>query len=124
MENKDLFYKEAELIAKEMLIKVDKADILAQKKKQELDEFVTLLKKSHEDYVAALNKLKETPEGEWEAAKAKFELEYKEESVLDEINEVAKEITEKTKGFLTDLGSKVSGFYHKNMEKMRDKKEE
>ncbi len=124
MENKNLFYKEADVIAKELHVKVEKAEVQAEKKKQELDKYVELLKKKHEEYITALAKLKETPEGEWEAAKTKFELEYKEESVLDEINEVAKEITEKTKSFLTDLGGKVSGFYHKNMDKMKDKKEE
>ena len=124
MDSKELFYKESDVIAKEMLLKVDKAELEAEKKKQELDEYVKLLRNTQNEYVAALTKLKEVPEGEWEAAKAKFELEFKEESVLEEINEVAKEITEKTKSFLTDLGGKVSGFYHKNMEKMKDKKEE
>ena len=123
--DKKFYLKEAEIRAKEMMTKIDKAELNAEQKKAELDKYVNALKNKHNEYLTSLENLKNTDDNNWKAETEKFETKYGGDSVVDEITEVAKEITETTKGFLTNFGDKVSSFYHKNMEKLdnEEKKE-
>ncbi len=119
MNKKEFYNKEAEFRAKEMLIKVEKAELHVEQKKSELDAHINALRNRYKEYTEALKKLYACTGDEWEAEKEDFEKKYNGDSVVEELNEAAKEFTEKTKKFLTNLGDRVSDFYFKNIDKKK-----
>lgn len=117
MNDKEFFLKEKEIKLQELKTNIEKEELKAVRRKEEIDSYIAALKKQKEDYEVAYNKLKTTPDAEWENAKKDFSENHSDESLLNEIDEKFKEITEKTKSFFNDLSSKVSDFYKKNVEK-------
>jgi hypothetical protein len=117
MEKKEFFLKDAEIISKELTTKIEKAELQAQKKKQEIDEDIAELKKEKLSFDADLEALKLVPDDKFEAEMTNFKKNHNTEKLLDELDEKLTEFAEKTKTFFTGLGSKVSDFYNKQVKK-------
>ena len=122
MEKKEFFIKDAEIISKELVTKIEKAELHAEKKKGEIDEAIKALKEKKVNFDADLEKLKTAPDDKFEDDMNEFKKKYSTESIVDELDEKFTQFAEKTKSFFSDLGDKVSGFYHKQMDK-KDKPE-
>lgn len=122
MDNKEFFFKDAEIISKELGTKIDKSELQAEKKKQEMAEAIKKLKEKKEDFDADLEKLKAVPDDKLEEEIETFKKKYSTDSIIDELDEKFTQFAEKTKSFFSDLGDKVSNFYHKQMDK-KDKPE-
>ena len=123
MDKKEFFLKDAGIISKELETKIEKAELHAEKKKEEIDEAIEGLKQKKVDFDADLEKLKTVPEDKFEDEMNAFKKKFKTESIVDELDEKFNEFADKTKSFFTDMGNKVSGFYNKQMEK-KDKPED
>ena len=117
MDNKEFFIKEKELKLRDLENKIDKEELKTLKKKQELDNYISDLKKKKEEFAAALEMLKQTENENWDEAEKEFSENFVDETFATEVDEKFKEITEKTKGFLNDLSTKVTDFYNKNVDK-------
>ncbi len=117
MDNKEFFIKEKELKLRDLENKIDKEELKTLKKKQELDNYISNLKKKKEEFAAALEMLKQTENENWDEAEKEFSENFVDETFATEVDEKFKEITEKTKGFLNDLSTKVTDFYNKNVDK-------
>ncbi|MCF6366374.1 MAG: hypothetical protein L3J35_09240 [Bacteroidales bacterium] len=120
MEKKEFFLKDAGIISKELATKIEKAELYAEKKKEEIDEELEKLKQKKEDFDIALEKLKTVADDKFEEESNAFKKKYNKDSFVDELDEKFTEFANKTKSFFNDMGNKVSGFYNKQMEK-RDK---
>jgi len=114
METKELFIKESELRIKELENKIEKEELKALKKKKEIDEYIEKMKTKKNEFVTAFETLKTASDDNWESAKNEFAEKYNEDNFLDEVDDKIKELTEKTKGFLNEVGSKFSGFMKKS----------
>jgi hypothetical protein len=117
MEKKDFFLKEADIISKEFVTKIEKAELQAQKRKQEIDEDIAELKNKKVSFDADLEALKLVPDDKFEAEMNTFKKKHNTDSIIDELDEKLTEFAEKTKSFFTGLGNKVSDFYNKQMKK-------
>lgn len=113
METKEFFIKERELKLKELENKIEKEELKAVKKKQEIDEYIAEMKTKKTEFHTALETLKTAGDENWETVKNDFTEKYDNDNFLDEVDEKFKEITEKTKGFLNEMGNKFSGFMNK-----------
>lgn len=123
MENKEFFFKDAEIISKDLENKIEKAELQKEKKKKEMEDAILKLKEKKMNFDADLEKLKTLPDDQLEAEAEGFKKKYSTESIMDELDEKFGEFAEKTKSFFSDLGTKVSDFYHKQMDK-KDKPED
>ncbi len=117
MDNKQFFLKDAEIISKDLENKIAKAELHAERKKQEIDEQIKKMKKRKVDFDADLEKLKTVSEEKFDAESENFKKKYNTENIVDELDEKFTEFADKTKVFFNDLGDKVSGFYNKQKEK-------
>ncbi len=117
MEKKEFFLKEADIISKEFVTKIEKAELQAQKRKQEIDEDIAELKSKKVSFDADLEALKLVPDDKFEAEMNAFKKKHNTDSIIDELDEKLTEFAEKTKSFFTGLGNKVSDFYNKQMKK-------
>mgnify|MGYP001549439687 CR=1 FL=1 len=122
MDNKEFFLKDADIISKELATKIEKSELQAEKKKKEMDEAIAKLKEKKVNFDADLEKLKTVADDKFEEEMEAFKKKYSTESIIDELDEKFTQFAEKTKSFFSDLGDKVSGFYHKQMDK-KDKPE-
>lgn len=123
MDKKEFFLKDAGIISKELETKIEKSELHAVKKKEEIDEAVENLKQKKVDFDIDLEKLKIVPDDKFEVEMNEFKKKYNTESIVEELDQKFTEFADKTKTFFSDMGNKVSGFYHKQMEK-KDKPEE
>jgi len=118
MDKKDFFFKDANIISKELETKIEKAELHAIRKKEEIDEQIELMKQNKANFDADLEKLKAVSDNDFEKEYDAFKKKYNTDKLVDELDAKFTEFTEKTKGFLNDLGDKVSGFYYKQKEKI------
>ena len=123
MDKKEFFLKDAGIISKELETKIEKAELHAVKKKEEIDDAIEGLKQKKVDFDVDLEKLKSVPDDKFEDEMIAFKKKFKTDSIVDDLDEKFNEFADKTKTFFNDMGNKVSGFYHKQMEK-KDKPEE
>ncbi|MCD4795354.1 MAG: hypothetical protein K8R54_19130 [Bacteroidales bacterium] len=123
MDKKEFFLKDAGIISKELETKIEKSELHAVKKKEEIDEAIENLKQKKVDFDIDLEKLKTVPDDKFEVEMNEFKKKYNTESIVEELDQKFTEFADKTKTFFSDMGNKVSGFYHKQMEK-KDKPEE
>jgi len=117
MENKEFLLKEIDIIAKELATKIEKAELQAQKRKQEIDEDIAELKKEKLSFDTDLEALKLVPEDKFQAEMTTFKKKHNTDSIIDELDEKLTEFAEKTKSFFTGIGNKVSDFYNKQVNK-------
>ena len=122
MDTKDFFIKDAVIFSKELETKIEKAELQSEKKKVEMDDAIKALKEKKLNFDADLEKLKTVEDDKFEEEMNEFKKKYNTESIIDELDEKFTQFAEKTKSFFGDLGDKVSGFYHKQMDK-KDKPE-
>lgn len=122
MDNKEFFFKDADIISKELGTKVEKSELQAEKRKKEMADAIQKLKEKKANFDADLEKLKTVPEDKLEEEIEAFKKKYSMESIIDELDEKFTQFAEKTKSFFSDMGDKVSGFYHKQKDK-KDKPE-
>lgn len=120
MDKKEFFFKDANIISKELATKIEKAELHAIRKKEEIDEQIELMKKNKANFDADLEKLKNTADENFDNEYDAFKKKYNTEKLVDELDAKFTEFAEKTKGFLNDLGDKVSGFYYKQKEKVEN----
>jgi len=118
MDKKDFFFKDATIISKELETKIEKAELHAIRKKEEIDEQIELMKKNKAKFDDDLEKLKKVSDDDFDNEYEAFKKKHNTENLVDELDAKFTEFTEKTKGFLNDLGDKVSGFYYKQKEKI------
>ncbi|NPA67649.1 MAG: hypothetical protein GXO50_03470 [Chlorobi bacterium] len=123
MEDKELFFKEAQIISKELENKIEKAKLYAEKKRKELEAEIKAMEEKKASFDSELEKLKEIPDDKFEAEMKAFKEKYKTDTIIDTLDQKFTEFAEKTKSFLSDLGNKVSDFYHKQVDK-KDKPED
>ncbi len=123
MDKKEFFLKDASIISKELETKIEKSELHAVKKKAEIDEAIKSLKQKKVNFDIDLEKLKAVPDDKFEDEMNEFKKKYSTESIVEELDQKFNEFAEKTKTFFSDLGDKVSGFYHKQMDK-KDKPED
>jgi len=123
MEEKDFFLKEAGIISKELENKIEKSKLYAEKKRKELEAEIKTMEEKKISFDKDLAKLKDVPDDKFEAEMKAFKEKYQTDSIIDTLDQKFTEFAEKTKGFLNDLGNKVSDFYHKQVDK-KDKPEE
>jgi|GEM_PF-2633757 hypothetical protein len=117
MNNNELFIKEAEILSKEFAAKIEKVELHAIIKKQEIDEEISKLKQKKVDFDKDLEDLKMTGEEQKEEKINAFKKKYKIDNFIDDLDEWVTEFGKKTKMFFDDLGDRVSGFYQKQKEK-------
>lgn len=120
MDKKDFFFKDAAIISKELETKIEKAELHAERKKEEIDEQIELMKQNKAKFDADLEKLKNVSDADFEKEYDAFKKKYNTEKLVDELDAKFTEFAEKTKGFLNDLGDKVSEFYYKQKEKVEN----
>ena len=113
MDKKEFFLKDANIISKELETKIEKAELHAEKKKEEIDEEIEKLKQKKVDFDADLEKLKTVPDDKFEEESNAFKKKYNTDRFVDELDEKFTEFANKTKSFFNDMGDKVSGFYSK-----------
>ena len=118
MDKKEFFLKDAQIVSKEMDTKIEKAELHAIRRKEAIDEQIELLKKTKQNFETDLEKLKSVKDEDFVKESEAFQTKYKTENIVDELDEKFTEFADKTKGFLNDLGDKVSGFYYKQKEKI------
>ena len=118
MNKKDFFFKDATIISKELETKIEKAELYAERKKEEIDEQIKLLKQNKTNFDTDLEKLKNVADADFDKEYEAFKKRHNTENLVDELDAKFTEFAEKTKGFLNDLGDKVSGFYYKQKEKI------
>ncbi len=123
MEDKQFFFKEAEIISKELENKIEKSKLYAEKKRKELEAEIKAMEEKKANFDSDLEKLKNVEDDKFEIEMKAFKDKYKTDSIIDTLDQKFTELAEKTKGFLTELGDKVSDFYHKQVTK-KDKPEE
>ncbi len=123
MEEKDFFLKEADIISKELENKIEKSKLYAEKKRKELEAEIKAMEEKKANFDSDLEKLKAVEDDKFESEMNAFKEKYKTDSIIDTLDQKFTEFAEKTKGFLTDLGDKVSDFYHKQVGN-KDKPEE
>jgi hypothetical protein len=117
MEKKEFFLKDMDIISKELTTKIEKAELQAVKRKQEIDEDIAELKNEKAGFDADLEVLKTVTEDKFEAEMIAFKKKHNTDSIIDELDEKLTEFAEKTKSFFTGLGNKVSDFYNKQVNK-------
>ncbi len=117
MEKKEFFLKDMDIISKELTTKIEKAELQAVKRKQEIDEDIAELKNKKAGFDADLEVLKTVTEDKFEAEMIAFKKKHNTDSIIDELDEKLTEFAEKTKSFFTGLGNKVSDFYNKQVNK-------
>ncbi|NPA45452.1 MAG: hypothetical protein GXO49_07955 [Chlorobi bacterium] len=120
MDKKEFFFKDAEIISKELETKIEKAELHAIKKKEEIDEQIELMKQNKAKFDKDLEELKKVSNEDFEKEYEAFKKKYNTENLVDELDAKFTEFAEKTKYFLNDLGEKVSSFYHKQKEKIEN----
>lgn len=118
MNKKEFFFKDAQIVSKEMDTKIEKAELYAIRRKEAIDEQIELLKKTKQNFETDLEKLKSVKDEDFVKESEAFQAKYKTENIVDELDEKFTEFADKTKSFLNDLGDKVSGFYYKQKEKI------
>ncbi|MEA2041620.1 MAG: hypothetical protein U9N85_03605 [Bacteroidota bacterium] len=126
MNNKDQFFKEADIKLRELELKFEKAEINAEKQKQRIDESIEKVKQLKADFSADLDQLKKADGDNWETQQEAFVEKYLKDDLVEEVARKTVEYSKKTKTFLTGLGNKVSDFYHKSVDEMKkesDKKQ-
>jgi hypothetical protein len=123
MEEKDFFLKEAAIISKELENKIEKSKLYAEKKQKEFEAEIKLMEEKKVNFDKDLSSLKEVPDDKFEAEMSAFKEKYQTDSIIDTLDKKFTEFAEKTKGFLSSVGDKVSDFYHKQVDK-KDKPEE
>jgi len=123
MEEKDFFLKEAGIISKELETKIEKSKLYAEKRQKEFQAEIKLMEEKKVNFDNDLIKLKDVPDDKFEAEMNVFKEKYQTDSIIDTLDKKFTEFAEKTKGFLSNMGDKVSDFYHKQVEK-KDKPEE
>jgi hypothetical protein len=117
MEKKEFFLKDTAIISKELTTKIEKAELQAEKRKQEIDEDIAELKKEKLSFDADFEALKLVADDKFEAEMNAFKKKHNTENLLDELDEKMNEFAQKTKTFFTGLGNKVSDFYNKQVKK-------
>ncbi len=122
MEQKDFFIKEAGIISKELETKIEKSKLYAEKKRKELEAEIKKMEEKKVNFNADLEKLKEVPDDKFESEMNAFKEKYQTDNIIDTLDKKFTEFAEKTKGFLSNMGDKVSDFYHKQVDK-KDKPE-
>ncbi len=123
MEEKDFFLKEAGIISKELENKIEKSKLYAEKKRKELEAEIKAMEEKKVKFDEDLAKLKDVPDDKFEAEMKAFKEKYQTDSIIDTLDKKFTEFAEKTKSFLSNVGDKVSDFYHKQVDK-KDKPEE
>ncbi len=123
MEQKEFFIKEAGIISKELETKIEKSKLYAEKKRKELDAEIKAMEEKKKNFDTDLEKLKEVSDDKFESEMNAFKEKYQTDSIIDTLDKKFTEFAEKTKGFLSSMGDKVSDFYHKQVDK-KDKPEE
>ena len=123
MEEKDFFLKEAAIISKELENKIEKSKLYAEKKQKELEAEIKLMEEKKVNFDKDLESLKGVSDDKFEAEMNTFKEKYQTDSIIDTLDKKFTEFAEKTKGFLSNMGDKVSDFYHKQVDK-KDKPEE
>ena len=123
MEGKDFFLKEAAIISKELETKIEKSKLYAEKKHKELEAEIKLMEGKKLNFDKDLDQLKDVADDKFEEEMNRFKEKYQTDSIIDTLDKKFTEFAEKTKGFLNDMGNKVSDFYHKQIDK-KDKPEE
>ncbi|MCF6183912.1 MAG: hypothetical protein L3J56_04650 [Bacteroidales bacterium] len=122
MEQKDFFIKEAGIISKELETKIEKSKLYAEKKRKELEAEIKKMEEKKVNFNADLEKLKEVQDDKFESEMNAFKEKYQTDNIIDTLDKKFTEFAEKTKGFLSNMGDKVSDFYHKQVDK-KDKPE-
>lgn len=122
MEEKDFFLKEAAIISKELENKIEKSKLYAEKKHKELEAEIKLMEEKKVNFDKDLNLLKDVSDDKFEGKMNTFKEKYQTDSIIDTLDKKFTEFAEKTKGFLNNMGDKVSDFYHKQVDK-KDKPE-
>ncbi len=122
MEEKDFFLKEAGIISKELENKIEKSKLYAEKKHNELLAEIKQMEEKKANFDKDLEALKTVGDDKFETEMNAFKEKYQTDSIIDTLDKKFTEFAEKTKGFLSNLGDKVSDFYHKQTEK-KDKPE-
>ena len=82
MEKKEFFIKDAEIISKELVTKIEKAELHAEKKKGEIDEAIKALKEKKVNFDADLEKLKTVADDKFEEEMNAFKKAYSTESIV------------------------------------------
>ncbi len=123
MEERDFFLKEADIISKELEAKIEKSKLYAEKKRKELEDEIKQMEEKKKSFDKDLEKLREVPDDKFETEMNAFKEKYQTDSIIDTLDKKFTEFAEKTKGFLSKVGDKVSDFYHKQVDK-KDKPEE
>ncbi|NOZ36336.1 MAG: hypothetical protein GXO80_13690 [Chlorobi bacterium] len=122
MEPKEFFIKEAGIISKELETKIEKSKLYAEKRRKELEAEIKKMEEKKVNFDADLEKLKEVSDDKFESEMNAFKEKYQTDNIIDTLDKKFTEFAEKTKGFLSNMGDKVSDFYHKQVDK-KDKPE-
>ncbi|PID87765.1 MAG: hypothetical protein CSB06_03775 [Bacteroidia bacterium] len=119
---KESFLKEIDILSKEFKLKIERAEIEAEKQRAAIEAKIKKMKEENQEFDKDAEALKNVEEAEFEKAMEEFRKKHDLDGLFDNLDEKLSDISEKTKSFFSGLGDKVSGFYRKQTDKREEKK--